>query len=50
MIIVIVTNVVFLNYVIAEAGDSVVELSWNDMNMSGTDDFYFHNDAVDNGF
>ena len=35
---------------IAEAGDSVVELSWNDMNMSGTDDFYFHNDTVDNGF
>ena len=31
---------------IAEAGDSVVELSWNDMNMSGTDDFYFHNDTV----
>ena len=34
----------------AEAGSNVVELSWNDMNMSGTGDFYFHNNTVDNGF
>ena len=34
----------------AEAGDGVVDLAWNDMNMSGTADFYFHNDAVQNGF
>ena len=34
----------------AEAGDSVVDLSWNDMNASGTDDFYFHNGAADGGY
>jgi len=34
----------------AEAGDSVVDLSWNDMNSSGTDDFYFHNGAADGGY
>ena len=34
----------------AEAGSNVVELAWNDMNMSGTGDFAYHNDAVDGGY
>ena len=34
----------------AEAGDSIVDLSWNDMNLSGTDDFSYHNGAADGGY
>ncbi len=32
-----------------EAGDMSANLSWNDMNASGTDDFIYDNDAFDNG-
>ena len=34
----------------AEAGDGSVDLRWDDMNASGTDEFSFHNGVADGGF